>query len=530
MNSSAFGDMHREMDLGISVFCSWYVHSSLQGASVPGTTFTRPPTLQWKFISWTASTPACVAYDRTLLMLIRGTSSSHICLQCQLRLTDGVRRAAPALRRGQRTARLLHDDATTRDYTEAKENERSSVRDRDEKREGGSPEFRTQKHLNEGATSTRKSNFKSRSKFESRTPGAQAKALDMIYGAPQSRLRERFEPIDAVAMGKPAEVIVLRDTNIRYVLTAKDRSVIEEEEPEPVDILERLDQERGLVGQEEVEANIESCRPGPAGSVYEWREFREAEQKLATGFTMAQLVSYVQNHEMKRLQQVRRDVVSKEGSKVKETRETNKVIIKASEWMPGVSEEGEEFEESSVRGYGSEAYTQKQKLALQLMRLCWHVSAREVEESVGEMELKLSEQNLGLLIEHCEFSIGHYCAVTDFYLAEYSNSPLKRISQQLISSDYEKIEAYKSRGVIRITAGRKQAARISNTIVDALKNVSVVEVDLYPLMQLMPGPLAVVKRKFPGEYGDSVIAELCRLTKTEAVWIADNKVSFLWPH
>ena len=66
--------------------------------------------------------------------------------------------------------------------------------------------------------------------------------------------------------------------------------------------------------------------------------------------------------------------------------------------MPQVSMTGDDFEETLLRGYDSEAYTPKQRLALMLMRQCWQLEVHEIAESLGEVELEVASTDLELLI------------------------------------------------------------------------------------------------------------------------------------
>jgi hypothetical protein len=180
----------------------------------------------------------------------------------------------------------------------------------------------------------------------------------------------------------------LRDAGVRY----KPRPEIEElKDDGAVDILEQLNAERGLIDQTEVEKNIEELKPRGSQKLVTWDELQSIEQQLVNGFTVSQLVRYIGSFEERRKAEKLFDT-----SKI--NNEKLEPIIRRTAWMPGTSESGEDFEESLLRGYGSEAFTPKQRLVLQLLRQCWQLEVSEICESVGEVELEVQPVELELLL------------------------------------------------------------------------------------------------------------------------------------
>jgi hypothetical protein len=218
--------------------------------------------------------------------------------------------------------------------------------------------------------------------------------LGRLHGFRGHRLREKRAELSIDSLGKPAEVIVLRDTGFH----SNPRPEIEElKAPEKVDILTQLDAERGLITQADVEKNIEEFKPKT--KTISWEDLQQIQRQLVTGFTTSQLIKY--SNAFGRWQN-REEVEEHEVS----TRKASVgAIMRKTEWVPGISETGDEFDESALRGYGSEAFTPKQRLVLLLLRQCWQVEVQEVIESIGEVELEIRGTELELLIGMSESDI-----------------------------------------------------------------------------------------------------------------------------
>ena len=99
------------------------------------------------------------------------------------------------------------------------------------------------------------------------------------------------------------------------------------------------------------------------------------------------------------------------------------------------------------------------------------------------------------------------------------------VSEKLIANQEEKIEAFRSRGVIRITAPKEKSDIIVQEIRNVLQNTRCLKVDLNVLL---PGRYdrKTKAAKTAGEiYGDSLIHELSRLTETQILRLPNNQVS-----
>lgn len=206
--------------------------------------------------------------------------------------------------------------------------------------------------------------------------------LGKLYGYTGQQLRENREKLGVDVLGEAAEVIVLRDSKIRnYTQSGYEESL---EAQEGIDILAKLDEERGLVGWTEVEGNINDFRPIDGRHPQTREEFGDLLKGLQNGFTVPQLTKYLQTHGRKDLADLAPITAS--------------LALRMSPWIPGVSESDERLDDDHLRGYDLESYTSKQRLVLRLLRECWKLELPFVEEGVGQIEVEIKPADLDLLL------------------------------------------------------------------------------------------------------------------------------------
>jgi len=182
-----------------------------------------------------------------------------------------------------------------------------------------------------------------------------------------------------------AAVIILKDTEFKaYSFGAKQ---IEDLEPRSINILAELDNERGLVGRQEVEENINQFRPKEGHEPQTEEDFNTIIQEIQTSFTSSQLARYIQAHE-KGVPKLADDAL----------------IIGITPWTPGISESRLPLDEED-RGYSFSSYTGKQRLALRLVRHCWNLGLPQLEEGIGEIEVELRPKDFYLLFRKLSFVI-----------------------------------------------------------------------------------------------------------------------------
>lgn len=210
--------------------------------------------------------------------------------------------------------------------------------------------------------------------------------LGRFYGFRGPRLKENVAELNVKSLGEPAEVIVLQDTGFRF---HPPPEIEELKTTEKVDILARLDAEKGLIGQADVEKSIEGFRP--KSKIITWDELQSIQRQLVTGFTTSQLTIYTQAFERRKKDQ-------EEKHEVEPSKKLVGAILRKTVWVPGISETGEEFDEDVLRGYGLEALTPKLRLVLRMLHQCWQLEVKDVIESIGEVEFEIRSEELDLLI------------------------------------------------------------------------------------------------------------------------------------
>jgi hypothetical protein len=99
------------------------------------------------------------------------------------------------------------------------------------------------------------------------------------------------------------------------------------------------------------------------------------------------------------------------------------------------------------------------------------------------------------------------------------------ISDKLIANQEEKIEAFRARRVIRITAPKEKSSIIVQEIQNVLQNIRHLDVDLNVLLPGQGGMRASETRTADEIYGDFMIDELSRLTETQISRLPRNQVS-----
>lgn len=205
--------------------------------------------------------------------------------------------------------------------------------------------------------------------------------MGRAHGLRGNRQREDREHLGMDVLGKPANVIVLRDSKFR---TYSHLELIDgPEQPQSLDILAALDSERGLAGQQEVEENINQFRPKDGEGPENWDAFNALVKDVQASFTVSQLARYIKSF-------------NKAHGEEASTPSSWFLIPRVSPWMPQSSQTVQRPNHNG--GYSFASYTNKQRMVLRLLRECWKVEVPEIEASLGEVELELKPKDYDLLL------------------------------------------------------------------------------------------------------------------------------------
>ena len=211
--------------------------------------------------------------------------------------------------------------------------------------------------------------------------------LGRLHGHRGLKVRENLEQLPTTSLGEAANVIVLRDSGITLY---EQRDQMKDKRAEHIDILGQLADERGLVGEDEVNQNISGFKPKSSERLENWDDFNALVRGLQDGFTQSQLESYIELYEGKR------EPISPPEEWVNE--EEAAPILAITPWQPGISNDMEQFDNDPLRGYFLESHTSKQRVILRLLRECWMLELPELEEGLGQFEIKVSLDDLVVLL------------------------------------------------------------------------------------------------------------------------------------
>lgn len=243
------------------------------------------------------------------------------------------------------------------------------------------PQEQKQKNPDDDAT-FRRINAKDRSKRP--PPRRPNNTQPEIYRSKGGRLRPKEEALSIDILGKPAHAIVMKavgSTNRKPRVPDTEA----EGDVDHVNLSDVLSQQVGIPTADEVLQNIHDLRPGHSRSIPQ-KELDSLKDVLVKGFTKAQLETYMA------------------GYKSEIEPPTGISDISAASWVleqwPWLPETGtvSKMSDPLLDGYLHKSMSPKEQLAIRLIRECWRVSAQEVENSQGYLDVKLRDVEFTLLL------------------------------------------------------------------------------------------------------------------------------------
>lgn len=330
---------------------------------------------------------------------------------------------------------------------------------------------------------------------------------------PTSRkLSEHSEHLDVQVLGKPADVVVLRESKIKF--TEISHRIDELNPAISVNILEAIDaeRERGDPGEKEVMDNIDSFRPVRGAEPRTQADFYRLLCDMAEGFTTPQLTRYL----ALRMPPKATTVAGPHTQVVK----THKFVKGITRWMPGISKNHDYFYDDPSRAYMSESFNFKQHLTLRILRQCWGLQLRKLEDGLGQIEIELTQQALEhLLRKWC------LCWWARADLAGNQPSKLQALSDRTILLPGEKIEAFRHRNVVRLTSARPKSDWLIKEIAGMTKDLSVSTISLEALRP-HPGQAGMVddERDRTPLFTEAEIRQVAKITDTAIIWNGQDQV------
>ena len=216
-------------------------------------------------------------------------------------------------------------------------------------------------------------------------------------------------------LGEPAQVLVLRDRQYRVDhdigmgrihATRPDRNPPVQEPMSSSGLMEKIDADRVIVDIDEVCNNIENVRAswaeGIEGSIT-GLSYHDLVTRLREGFTKPQLAAYLARNDKNPIADV--FDLNAEISNSLYTRSSWQLVGETAARQskaPKIADKTP-YEDSKTgedpgkeRGQGRK----KEELVQRLLRRCWNISPRFQESLIGELDLRVQESHLNLIVNH----------------------------------------------------------------------------------------------------------------------------------
>ncbi|KAK1007942.1 hypothetical protein LTS01_002439 [Friedmanniomyces endolithicus] len=284
-----------------------------------------------------------------------------------------------------------------------------------------------------------------------------------IIGKPGRRQRQSSEQLATASLGKPSEVIVLRDVVER---PAKRRPIVVEGNgihpraegaTEAVAIVSKL--EESLASDEdEVNASIEAMRP--ENLVVDKQVWKGLEEQLLERYNLSQLVKYLSRASPR--------IALAKTAAVDDVTSSNEML--ATSWYPGRTPMEHRLGRTSIGK--REPTKSKAKVARKILRSAWSITTDTESQQLGEIELHGRPWQLALLFDIKRDGVTMIEAFIDSPL-------LSRTSE---------VRARKEDNVVRITARKGDAEEIARRVQQKLERVTRDELDMTAFEPLLKQP------------------------------------------
>ncbi|RYO94409.1 hypothetical protein DL764_007843 [Monosporascus ibericus] len=297
-------------------------------------------------------------------------------------------------------------------------------------------------------------------------------------------LIEATESLGTDMLGRPAQALVMKEGVYRKKRLA---SVILGDEPGPTDMEALLDARNEPATPEEARANIDELWPRTETLLSE-KAFRKMQKALTDGFLKSQLKDYIENFKEEARAHDHESVAgdsesapsapSAGGSGVPEEYDWIKSI---SPWAP-LNGDGSIAEGTgrNLHGYISDSTTDKEKLAIRILRECWALSIQELSSGLGEVWVRLRNWEFTLLMRGAQR-----------FMARLGDTWLE---------PGEKIEAFRESTSLRLVTTKPKAEVLLKHLHNTLKSVTTRSI-----------PLSILPSD---SLDDALLEEVGRITNT----------------
>ena len=222
-------------------------------------------------------------------------------------------------------------------------------------------------------------------------------------------------------LGEPAEVLVLQDRQYRVDhdidmgrihARGPDRNPVQEPTSSSR-LMEKMEAERGIVGIDEVCNNIENVRALWAESTegnITGLTYHNLVTRLCEGFTKQQLAAYLTRNDKNPIADV--FDLSAEVSNNLYTRSSWQLVGETAareSKAPKIADKTPIEDSNIAEDPGKERgqARKKDELVKRLLRRCWNISPRFQESLKGELDLRVQESHLNLIVNHSKQLASH---------------------------------------------------------------------------------------------------------------------------
>ncbi|KAL5116451.1 hypothetical protein ACEQ8H_005687 [Pleosporales sp. CAS-2024a] len=284
--------------------------------------------------------------------------------------------------------------------------------------------------------------------------------LDRIYKRKGRLIRETSKRLGegVTRLGDEAEILVLREVGGDDApAKATPRVTTQAETRVAPDILASLEQERAALTPEDIQARLQSLRPGtnaePDEPVYvSLKTFITLIRDLTSGFTQQQLSQYYSAAKNVQLAEYQTELLAS----LKGATGTARHPTTRSDWQPGTTSINKRLPGIDVATRHKRSPVSKQLLVDRIIRDIWKLIPLEEIEALGEIELSLKPSHITLL----------------------TSGEQGTLLENISTARRARIEVYQPHSILRITADKTTAEYAANDVEEALQKIELKKVQL----------------------------------------------------
>lgn len=331
--------------------------------------------------------------------------------------------------------------------------------------------------------------------------------LGRIVGQPGRRQRERTETLRIDSMKRPFDVVLMQDIHepkerINSTEGGASQERIETSTVTAAQVASGLLDRNVTPSQDEVNASIDALRP-ETNTVNE-DQFNSLSRQLSEGYNTQQLSLYLTRSRRQTDRSAGNDIRPLEVSKF------NKLGLSITSWRPGRTPIEQRHTASKAKKETKRGL-RKMRIMEQILRSVWDLSIHSEAEQIGELEISLRSWQYRYLFE----------------LRQHDKPNYEQLIQPQLVLGGSEVLPHKLDAVMRIVARKRDAEEIAHLIVEDLRQVGTIELDMRAFKSQLgkPGwPNGLAKLfpesslKFIGDHTTSVIE-----IKNESLLLIYNK-------